>query len=137
MPSTLICTLVIVPMYPPTFAPAPRFGAPPRFAAPPGGRKNPSGKKTCRFFPQCHNMDCPFEHPKVGLGFPTYLSFFQGSYSYGKATTIILSWRVMENGQKNKVMAIENILEKSWNFSTAYHKSHMRSSDNSISTGLL
>ena len=46
----------------------------------------------------------------------------------------ILSWKVMENGQKNKVM---EILKKSWNFYTADHESRTRSSDNSISTGLL
>ena len=43
----------------------------------------------------------------------------------------------MEIGQTNKVMAIVNILEKSWNFSTAYHESRTRSWDNSIYTGLL
>ena len=63
-------------MYPPTFSPNPRFGAPPRFPAPATGRKDPRGKKTCRFFPQCHNMDCPFEHPKVSFVFPTYVFFF-------------------------------------------------------------
>ena len=46
----------------------------------------------------------------------------------------ILSWKI---GGKNKVMEIENILEKSWNFSTGYHESRTRSSDNSISIGLL
>ena len=40
----------------------------------------------------------------------------------------------MENGQKNKVM---EILKKSWNFFTADHESRTRSSDNSISTGIL
>ena len=42
--------------------------------------------------------------------------------------------KVMENGPKNKVM---EILKKSWNFFTADHESRTRSSDNSISTGLL
>ena len=42
--------------------------------------------------------------------------------------------KVMENGQKNEVM---EILKKSWNFFTADHESRTRSSDNSISTGLL
>ena len=45
--------------------------------------------------------------------------------------------KVMEMDQKNKVMEIENILKKSWNFSTADHESRTRSSDNSISMGLL
>ena len=40
-------------------------------------------------------------------------------------------------GIENQAMEIENILkrvdEKSWNFSTAYHESRTRSSDNSIS----
>ena len=40
---------------------------------------------------------------------------------------------VMENRQKHNVMEIENILEMSWNFSSAYHESCTRSSDNSIS----
>ena len=35
-------------------------------------------------------------------------------------------------GQNNKVMETEIILEKYWNFSTAYHKSCTRSSDNYI-----
>ena len=39
---------------------------------------------------------------------------------------------VMGKGQQNKVMKIENILEKSWNFSTADHESHTRSSNKSI-----
>ena len=42
--------------------------------------------------------------------------------------------KVIENGPKNKVM---EILKKSWNFFTADHESRTRSSDNSISTGLL
>ena len=41
------------------------------------------------------------------------------------------SWKM---GKKNKVM---EILKKSWNFFTADHESRTRSSDNSISTGLL
>ena len=49
------------------------------------------------------------------------------------------SWKRMEKikslkmGKQNKVMKIENILKKSWNFCTAYHESLTRSSDNSIS----
>ena len=38
---------------------------------------------------------------------------------------------------KNKVLKSENILKKSWNFSTAYHESRTRSSDNAISIGLM
>ena len=49
----------------------------------------------------------------------------------------ILSWKVMENWQNNNVIEIENILKKSWNFSTVYHESRTRSSVNSISTGML
>ena len=56
----------------------------------------------------------------------------QGSHSHGKACKKILSLKVMENGEKI-VRAIENILRESWNFSTAYHESRTRSSDNSIS----
>lgn len=37
----------------------------PRFVPPSGGRKKQAKKQTCRFFPQCHNMDCPYEHPKM------------------------------------------------------------------------
>ena len=37
---------------------------------------------------------------------------------------------------KKIVMEIENILKKSWNFSTAYHESRAKSSDNSVSIGL-
>ena len=55
----------------------------------------------------------------------------QGSHSHGKAWKKILSWKM---GKKNKVM---EILKKSWNFFTADHDSRTRSSDNSISTGLL
>ena len=40
----------------------------------------------------------------------------------------ILSWKVMENGQK-KVMEIKKYPEKSWNFFTADHESRTRSSD--------
>ena len=35
-------------------------------------------------------------------------------------------------GEKNKVMEIQKVMEKSWNVSTAYRKSRMRNSDNSI-----
>ena len=34
-------------------------------------------------------------------------------------------------------MEIQKVMEKSWNFSTAYRDSGMRNSDNSISIGLL
>ena len=40
-------------------------------------------------------------------------------------------------GIKNKIMEIQKVMEKSWNFSTAYRESGMRNSDNSISIGLL
>ena len=40
-------------------------------------------------------------------------------------------------GEKNKVMEIHKVMEKSWNFSTDYRESRMRNSDNSISIGLL
>ena len=44
---------------------------------------------------------------------------------HGKWAEQIKSWK------------LKNILEKSWNFFTADHESCTRSSDNSISTGLL
>ena len=40
-------------------------------------------------------------------------------------------------GEKNKVVEIQKVMEKSWNFSTAYREACMRNSDNSISIGLL
>ncbi|KAK2160590.1 hypothetical protein NP493_1638g00001 [Ridgeia piscesae] len=43
----------------------------PRFVPPSGGRQKPARKPTCQFFPKCHNMDCPYEHPKMcryGIG---------------------------------------------------------------------
>ena len=48
-----------------------------------------------------------------------------------KHGTKFLSWKVMENGHKNKVM------KKSLHFSTAYRESRLRNSDNSIFIGLL
>ena len=58
----------------------------------------------------------------------------QGSHSHGKAWKSMEKNLVMENGQKNKAM---EILKNSWNFFTADHESCKRSSDNSISTGVL
>ena len=49
--------------------------------------------------------------------------------------TVMETYLVMENEQRNKVMEIDNILKKSWNFCTAYHESRIGSSDNSISIG--
>ena len=51
-----------------------------------------------------------------------------------KSIKIISSWKM---GKTNNVMQIENIMKKSWNFSIAIHESRTRSSDNSISLGLL
>ena len=42
------------------------------------------------------------------------------------------SWKM-----DKKIIVMENILKRSWNFSTAHHESRTRSSDNSISIGLL
>ena len=53
-------------------------------------------------------------------GFPQSWKSVGGKYCHGK---------MLENWQKYKVMEIENILKKSWNFSTVYHKSCTRSSD--------
>ena len=39
--------------------------------------------------------------------------------------------------KKIKSWKFKKVMEKSWNFSIAYHKSRMRNSDNSISIGLL
>ena len=65
----------------------------------------------------------------------------QGSHRHGKAWKKSCHGKVMENGQKSKVMEIQKghgkVMEKSWNFSTAYRESRMRNSDNSISIGLL
>ena len=43
------------------------------------------------------------------------------------------SWQI----GKKIVMEIENSLNKLWQFSTAYHESSTRSSDNSVSTALI
>ena len=40
----------------------------------------------------------------------------------------------MENGRK-KSWKLKKVMEKSWNFSTAYSEACMRNSDNSISIG--
>ena len=48
----------------------------------------------------------------------------------------ILSWKVIENGEKIKSWKFKKVMEKSWNFSTAYRKSRMRHSGNYISIGL-
>ena len=45
-----------------------------------------------------------------------------------------MSWK-QGKWAKNKVMEIENILKKSWNFSNAYQESSLRSSDKSTSIG--
>ena len=37
--------------------------------------------------------------------------------------------------KKIKSWKFEKVIEKSWNFSTAYSEAHMRNSDNSISIG--
>ena len=34
----------------------------------------------------------------------------------------ILSWKM---GEKNKVMGVQKVMEKSWNFSTAYRETRM------------
>ena len=60
--------------------------------------------------------------------------FPQSWKSIEKSLVMESHGKVIENGQKNKVM---EILKKSWNFFTADHESRTRSSDNSISTGLL
>ena len=57
----------------------------------------------------------------------------RGSHSHGKAWGEILSWKICTT---NFVIEIENILKKSWNFSTAYHESCTRSFDNSISIAI-
>ena len=57
---------------------------------------------------------------------------FQGSHTQGKLGNKSchgMSWAIGKQ--------IENVLRKSWNVSTAYHESRTRSSDNSISIGLL
>ena len=67
---------------------------------------------------------------------PVITVLYQGSQSCKSMEEKIFSWKVMEKswkmGQKIEVMEIENIMGKSWNFSTAYHESRTRSSDNLI-----
>ena len=53
---------------------------------------------------------------------------------HGKKSCHGKSWKM---GRKNKVLEIKEYPEKSWNFVTTGHESHTRSSNNSISTGLL
>ena len=53
---------------------------------------------------------------------------------HGKKSCHGKSWKM---GGKNKVMEIQKVMEKSWNFSAAYRESRMRNSDNYMSIGLL
>ena len=57
---------------------------------------------------------------------------------HGKQSCHGMSWKSHGKwANKNKVMEIQKVMEKSWNFSTTYRESRMRYSDNSISMGLL
>ena len=83
------------------------------------------------------NTDCEV----VAVVFtPVITVLYQGSQSCKSMEEKILPWKVMKKswkmGKKIEVMEIENIMEKSWNFSSAYHESRTRSSDNSIYVSL-
>ena len=69
----------------------------------------------------------------VGLHFKGWHYNVQSSHSHGKAWKKSGHGKSWKMGEKNKVMEIQKVMEKSWNFSTAYRKSRMRNSDNSIS----